>query len=167
MAAGATYEPIATTTLSGTSTTITFSSISSAYTDLRIVFVGTANSSDDLRLKFNGDTGANYSRQDFFGDGTSAISAGASNSTSFGIAVSAGLKAEIAFLTIDIFSYSGSLNKTSLVTYSYNRAAVGTGYVYRQVGLWRDTTAINAFTLTQNTSFQTGTTVSLYGILKA
>jgi hypothetical protein len=41
----ATYEPIATTTLGGAAATITFSSISSAYTDLRIVLVGTTTAS--------------------------------------------------------------------------------------------------------------------------
>jgi len=40
MAAGKTYEPIATTTLSSSAATITFSSISGSYTDL--VFVSTA-----------------------------------------------------------------------------------------------------------------------------
>ena len=37
MAAGATYEPIATTTLTSAQTGITFTGISSAYTDLILV----------------------------------------------------------------------------------------------------------------------------------
>ena len=41
MAAGATYEPISTTTLGSNTNTVSFTSISSAYTDLIFVFEGT------------------------------------------------------------------------------------------------------------------------------
>jgi hypothetical protein len=68
-----TYEPIATTTLSSAAATITFSSISSAYTDLRLVFVGTsvANSNNCI-VTFNSDTGFNYSQTALYGTGATA-----------------------------------------------------------------------------------------------
>jgi len=63
MAAGATYEPIATTTVSGSSTsTVTFSSISGTYTDLVIIGnLGSQTTNAFPYLQFNGDTGSNYS----------------------------------------------------------------------------------------------------------
>ena len=77
-----TYDPIATTTISGSSTnTYTFSSIPSTYTDLVLAFAnfqGTTNYS--FALRFNGDSGSNYSYTVLEGNGTSA-SSGTSTST--------------------------------------------------------------------------------------
>lgn len=71
----ATYEPIATTTASGSSSSITFSSISSAYTDLVLVANASVTSgSDTAILRFNGDTGSNYSRTFLSGNGSSTFS---------------------------------------------------------------------------------------------
>lgn len=161
----ATYEPIATNTLGSAATTITFTSISSSYTDLRLIFIGKASTNDDFRLQFNNDTGTNYSRVDIYGDGSSASSARANGAADIRIASNDGLDANIALATIDVFSYAGSTNKTCLITYSHDKN--GSGYVYRQVGIWNSTSAINRITLTQNTNFATGTTATLYGIKNA
>ena len=45
MAAGATYEPIATQTLASAAASITFSSIAATYTDLRLVLTCTTKGS--------------------------------------------------------------------------------------------------------------------------
>ena len=60
MAAGATYEPIATQTLASAAATITFSSIAATYTDLRLIFAKPIGGSS-LLLRFNSDTATNYS----------------------------------------------------------------------------------------------------------
>ena len=76
-----TYEKIATNTVSGSSTTsIEFSSISSAYTDLTIVLVGTLPTSNGVRVHFNSDTGNNYSYTSLRGNGTAASSSSATSS---------------------------------------------------------------------------------------
>lgn len=162
----ATYEPIATTTLGSAASSITFSSIPGTYTDLVLIFAGKGNSSnDDLRLQFNGDTGTNYSRTDLYGDGTSAASARGTGGADIRIAASDGLDTNMAFLKVDIFSYAGSTNKTCLVSWSHDKN--GSGYVYNQVGLWRNTSAITSVRLSLNTQFAANTTATLYGILKA
>ena len=75
MAAGATYTPIATTTLASAQSSITFNSFS-GYTDLVLVSNwASANSTAFLNIQFNGDTGNNYSETEIRGDGTSASSA--------------------------------------------------------------------------------------------
>ena len=62
MAAGSTYTPIATTTLSSAQSSVTFSSLGS-YTDIILVYAGTGTSTDTqgIRFQVNGDTGTNYS----------------------------------------------------------------------------------------------------------
>ena len=62
MAAGSTYTPIATQTLSSSVSNITFSSISGIYTDLiLIVNIAETPSIGSFVFRVNGDSGNNYS----------------------------------------------------------------------------------------------------------
>jgi hypothetical protein len=160
----ATYEPIATTTLGTAASTITFSSITSAYTDLRLVVVGTSASSGQLRMQFNGDTATNYSRLYMFGTGASALSGNQPNLESIrGDTLQTTIPILQAF---DIFSYAGSTNKSVLMDLC--RDTNGSGQVSRMVGTWRNTAAITSIVLLTSTgNFEIGTTATLYGILKA
>ena len=160
-----TYEPIATTTLGSDTTNISFTSISSAYTDLRLVFVGRGSTNDDFRLRYNSDTGTNYSRTDLYGNGSTVTSARAANAADIRIGANDGLDGNIALATIDIFSYTGSTNKTCLITYSHDKN--GSGFVYSTVGLWRNTSAITTITLNHGANFLAGSTATLYGIKNA
>ena len=161
MAAGATYEPIATTTLGTSASSITFSSISSAYTDLRlVVFIKT---SGNTNLQFNSDTGTNYSVTALLGDGSTASSANTTSKTSIWGQQSS-LYSSGSLWTVDIFNYAGSTYKTCLMTTSADKN--GSGSVERTVGLWRSTSAINSIFFNGGT-YDAGTTATLYGILKA
>jgi hypothetical protein len=162
----ATYEKIATTTLGSSSATITFSSIGSGYTDLRLVLTGTTNTAANPLIRFNNDTGSNYSRTMLTGDGTSATSSRNTSATSIN-GGQGGFDTTIpSFAEIDIFSYAGGTNKTCLIAWSGDLN--GSGNVARIVGLWRDTTAINRVDLiVSGAVFNTGTTATIYGILKA
>jgi hypothetical protein len=62
MAAGPTYELIASQTIasSGTTVTVSFTSIPATYTDLRLVWVGTNSASGNQRVLLNSDAGNNY-----------------------------------------------------------------------------------------------------------
>ena len=55
MPAGATYEPIATASGNGPTATVTFSSISSSYTDLVIVSNVLSTTAQYLRMRLNSD----------------------------------------------------------------------------------------------------------------
>ena len=74
------FESIATATGTGSSSTITFSSIPSTYTHLQIRGIGksvlsTPASSDYAKMYFNGDTStANYYAHQLYGDGSTAAS---------------------------------------------------------------------------------------------
>jgi len=162
-----TYEKIATTTLGSANSTITFSSISSAYTDLRLVFNGSPVSSTYLKMQFNSDTATNYSWTYLSGSG-SAANSGSGTSSTFILAAaqSSSSSAYPSLSSIDIFSYAGSTFKTVLTSYAgdYN----GSGLVNANVSLWRSTSAINTITIFYNTgNIAASSTATLYGILKA
>lgn len=160
----ATYEPIATQTLGSTAASITFSSIPSTYTDLKIILVGTASSALLTNLKFNNDTGSNYSRTQLDGDGSAASS---TVNTNNGF-ISMGLIGSTypAFQSIDIFSYGGSTYKTVLGSFSND--SNGSGNARNIVGIWLNTAAITTVTLGLGSgTYSVGTTATLYGIKAA
>jgi hypothetical protein len=160
----ATYEKIATTTLGSAAANITFSTISSAYTDLRLVVNCLLTATQDVYLRINGDTGTNYSSTSLKGDGSSASSG---RQTSVAQVFLDEAQTTIPTLyEVDIFSYTGSTNKTGLVATSADRN--GSGYTQRRVFLWRNTAAITSLIIVPNvTTLKAGTTATLYGILKA
>ena len=161
----ATYEKIATTTLTSASADITFNSIAASWTDLRVVLVNKGGTSG-CRLQFNSDTATNYSNTSLIGTGSSAASARATSSDRISLEYWGMDATTPSMYTVDIFSYAGSTNKTVLGTASedYN----GSGSTSVRVGLWRSTSAITTVKLfTVGTAFQSGTTATLYGILKA
>jgi len=161
----ATYEKIATTTLGSAASSITFSSISSAYTDLVVVVQGTYSTSDSLiTLRYNNDTGTNYSSTTMYGNGTSALSY--RDTTASAIQVGwyphPGGAAVVSNTTIHILNYSNA------TTYKTNLCRADTSNVQgaaARVGLWRSTAAINRIDLIMSTgNLQTGTTATIYGI---
>lgn len=166
----ATYDPIATTTLGSAASSITFSSISSAYTDLRLVVSNiTTDLATNYFVQFNNDTSSNYSYTVLAGDGfNSTYATRAINQVRAPIGVYGGSTTIPSFFAMDIFSYAGSTQKTFL----YNRAndlnSTASSVEYF-VGLWRSTSAINSIKIFPGASanFKTNTTATLYGILKA
>jgi hypothetical protein len=171
MAAGATYEPIATQTLASTNISITFSSIAATYTDLRVVLNATVNiAAGNIWVNFNGDTASNYSQTVLNGGGSgSGNSARLTSQTKITLADQGnGTSSTInQMFTLDIFSYAGSTNKTLLSVDSQDEN--GSGNVSARVGLWRNTAAITSIALSATTGrlFNIGTTATLYGIKAA
>jgi hypothetical protein len=163
----ATYEPIATTTLGTTAASITFSSISSSYTDLRVVLsnVTVSSASGNLITQFNSTT-TGYSQTFLLGSGSIAESVRYTNFDGiYGSYNQLPSTTVPTFFTLDIFSYAGSTFKTCLGTSSldYN----GSGEVARIVGLWRNTAAITSVKLDFSSNFKAGTTATIYGIKAA
>lgn len=170
MAAGSTYTPIATTTLSNSSSTLyTFSSIPSTYTDLVLVFNGTATTNGNtLFARFNGDTASNYSWTYMYGSGTAAGSS-RSNNNSNGILMggnNTGLSSTInSVIVLQIQDYNNTTTyKTALSKFTL---APQEG-INVTVGTWRSTSAINSITIRMDlNNLNTGTVISLYGITAA
>lgn len=170
MPAGTTYEPIATTTLSTATSSVTFSSISGSYTDLVVV----VNSSQETTgtyssyIQLNGDTGNNYSRIMLYGTGSAAGSALQSNNPSLYLGTwnAAQSSTDRQVLIINFNNYSNTTTyKTMLGRYNVAGVEVGAG-----VGTWRNTAAITSINLASGSganNFASGSTFTLYGIKAA
>jgi len=168
MPAGATYEPIATTTLGSNQTSVTFSSLGS-YTDIVGIVTITTTSAGSLFLRFNSDTGTNYSHTRLGGDGSTATSGRATSADRMQIGYhSTGTNTSNPGVSkVHIFSYGGSTNKTVLCETAGDNN--GSGDVSRYVGLWRSTAAVTSvtFDVGGTINFKTGSTFTIYGIKAA
>lgn len=169
MAAGPTFEPLATTTLGSAASSITFSSIPSTYTDLRVVLSNnpTASTGQNVVLTFNNDTATNYSTTLIRGNGSVAVSSALTNRANMSLDNNGTSTTYPNLYELDIFSYAGSTYKTALVSNSSDFN--GSGEVTKIVGLWRSTSAINRidFKYATGSNFSTGTTATIYGIRAA
>lgn len=168
----ATYDSIATTTLGSANTTITFSNIPNTYTDLRLIFVGrTSSGADTLMIRFNGNTGTVYSRTYIHaqpGYPGTPLSGRSTDQSSIDVMGVQSLKStQPEMVTLDIFSYASSNNKTVLATYAADLNGNGSS-VASTVALARITSAISSISLViLNPDMAAGTTATLYGILRA
>lgn len=170
MAAGQTYTPIATTTVSSAVQTVTFPSITGSYTDLVIVCANLKNPlADTPYIKFNSDGNANYSTTWINYYNTTADSSRVSNSTG-GVVLGAynvGMSSSVpSNVIINIQNYSNTTNyKSSLIRWnSYNE-------IYAIVGEWRSTSAITDIDLISglngSSRWSVGSSFTLYGIQAA
>jgi len=164
-----TYEPIATTTLGSATNTFTFSGISSAYTDLRLIArITGATATSDAGLKLNNDASTIYYQTTFRGNGAVAVTDSVATNSSFYANLSADLGNNYAVITFDFLSYANSTYKTCLSTFNSDRN--GSGYVVQLGNLYRSTNAINRidlFLFNAAHTFNVGSSVTLYGILRA
>ena len=159
-----TYEKIATTTLGSNTNTVTFSSISGSYTDLRLVETSRLTGAAHSNMRFNSDTGSNYSGTNLSGNGTSASSGRGTNTTAlfYGSTDGQGAVNNYTQVIWDVMNYSNTTTyKTALV-----RASQALTESTTAVGLWRNTAAITSITLfpTNSKDFITGSTFTIYGI---
>lgn len=162
-----TYTPIATTNGTGSSSSITFSSIPSTYTDLILIVNGaTASSTGNPCLRFNGDTGTNYSRTNLGGSGSSAYTDRETSANRIlligGVYFSNTLNTN---LIVHIQNYSNTTTYKSTLC----RANKATDAVDANVGMWRNTAAINSLTFFTASGFNisSDSTFTLYGIAAA
>jgi hypothetical protein len=172
MAAGATYEPITTTTLGSASATVDFTSISSAYTDLVLVgnFGLTLPDESPMLRVGNGsfDTGTNYSSTELYGNGSSAGSQRTSSATGARITYAFGGGSSVSSNFVLQFqnyanttTYKTVLDRVNITTGTYQGSAA-------IVSLWRSTSAINQIRLyLTGGNYLTGSTFTLYGITAA
>jgi hypothetical protein len=173
------FESIATVSGTGSSATITFSSIPSTYVALQLRFIGKStdsatNTQYNYRLRFNSDTGNNYARHALNGDGAVAQATGASSVDSIGPSYTpipnsgSGLTNMMGVGIIDIHDYASTTkNKTARVFTGtdLNRTTAPTGQVILHSGVWLNTNAITSIDLQLTTgSWTTSSVFSLYGI---
>lgn len=173
MPAARTYEPIATTTLGSSQSTITFNSFS-GYTDL-VLIVSARDSrvadGDGIQLCFNSDTspsGTNYSTTYLDNGPGSSRESNARAISFFQIAGNNYASNGYGTVIINIQNYANT---------STFKTAIGGGgwapnYMARSVGTWRSTAAITSLTIYpgfngSGYTFAAGSTFTLYGITAA
>jgi hypothetical protein len=166
----AAYEAIASTTLSTTTTGVTFSSIPSTYEHLQIrCFTRDSNASNTvvMYLRLNGDTGANYARHALYGDGATAFATGQTATTViWGAATSAASATANAFgvCIFDVLDYA-STNKYKTGRSIGGYDANGNGRADFGSGLWLNTAAVNSVTVfSGGAGFISGSVFALYGL---
>jgi hypothetical protein len=159
----ATYTPIASITLGTAASSVTFSSIPQTYTDLVCVINGRTTADAGIVVQFNSDTASNYSMTAVYGNGSTVTSARQSNVSSIGVGGISSASQEQGTNIIQINNYSNTTTNKSLLARANNST-----FVQLRVGLYRSTSAITSCTLNADgTTFMTGTTFNLYGILGA
>jgi hypothetical protein len=167
MPAGSTYTPIATTTLGTLSTSYTFSSIPTTYTDLILVMAGTAAGDAPYFQVGNGsvDTGSNYSTTSLYGNGSTA---GSSRTTNATIGYLGGFVTGIGTSQANIIAHFQNYSNTTTYKTVLSRLSAQQYQVEATVSLWRSTAAINTIKIgIGGTGFAIGSTFTLYGIASA
>jgi hypothetical protein len=165
-----TYEPIATNTLGSAAATVTFSTISGAYTDLVLVTnLKTTTTSQEVTVKINNDTGSNYSLTNLRGDGSTAASLRRSSQTVGNISKEISPNTAFEFVSVSTFmNYSNATTYKTWLSRNNRASASNAPGTEALVGLWRSTSAITELVIgLTGGNFDTGSTFTLYGIKSA
>jgi hypothetical protein len=172
-AAGGSYESIATANGTGSSGTITFTSIPSTYQHLQLRMINKGGSAGGfpagMQLIFNSDTTAtNYYNHNLRGNGSAAAASAGNDNASYVWAGAGSDGANIyAAGILDVLDYANT-NKyktgRSLIGADYN----GSGMIILGSILWKNTAAITSITCisdpTYTGNWTTSTSFALYGI---
>ena len=163
------YESIMSASGTGSSGTITFTSIPGTYKHLQVRFFADLDTADRvLRMRINGvsSTGT-YAKHGVEGNGSTASAYGVDSTSAtwldVGYVVSAGHNPAVAI--IDILDYANtSKNKTTRTLAGNDQN--GAGLVGLYSGLYMSTSAITSieFTINGSGNFSTPSSFALYGI---
>jgi hypothetical protein len=174
-AATGSYESIATVNGTGSSGTITFSSIPSTYVALQLRYISrnsaAGTGSGDVLLRFNSDSGSNYAFHYMTGNGSVASSNGSATQTSIKLDNASTNNGEtsgnMTVGIIDIHDYASTTKYKTAREFQGNDNNGNSSSICRLYsGLWMSTSAISTITLTLNlaNNFTTASTFALYGI---
>jgi hypothetical protein len=156
-----TYTPISTQTLASAAASVSFSGIPQNYTDLVLIAdFATLNTNSTVSLRFNGDSGNNYSMTRLYGNGSSATSDRATNTSSTQVGFAGDGSRSVQRFQIQSYSNT-TTNKTVI------GRADGAGILtMATAGLWRNTAAITSIDILalSATNIPSGSTFTLYGI---
>ena len=151
---------LANITLGSSAATVTFSSIPATYRDLRLVINGkTTIGQYSTIFEINGDTGSNYYRVYFTGNGSTTTSA--TSATTYAILADENPTTP-GIDILDFMDYSAT-DKHKSIIYRNNVADTSSGAGALR---WANTAAITSFKIGSGAStWMAGSTFSLYGIV--
>jgi hypothetical protein len=161
------YQSIMTETLTGSQSSVTFSSIPATFTHLQVRFMNFAQSSTAQYFRLNGDTGSNYARHLLVGSGSSAAAYAGASQTELWPISGINTSSFPAVGIIDILDYKNTSKYKTTRTLGGidNNGGATNNEVAISSGVWMNTNAITSITFfplsgnfTQYSSF------ALYGI---
>ena len=158
--------PLANITLGSTAASVTFSSISGAYKDLRLVIQGGANGpgGGGCQYRINSDTGDNYRWVTAESNGSAASSAwnGNNYAETFNNYLLWGYdSAPNTVVTMDFLDYSATDKHKTILTRGNNGSKASNMMTVR----WFSTAAISTISFSAvGASFIVGSTFTLYGV---
>lgn len=163
---------IASTELSTSNPTVTFSSIPQGYTDLKVVLSvrsfsssSTGNVAIDMLIN---SVSTNRSAKRIFGIGTT-VGSDAPSGARLGSAISTDAATSSTFSSLEIYipNYSNSNSKTFSVDSVTENNSTSAWEIDLTAGLWANSSAITAlaFSNSDSSHFMANSTFTLYGIL--
>jgi len=175
MPSASTYDHIASTTLSSSGSTVTFSNIPQNYTDLILIGYSSdstsGTSSSNVQIRFNGNTDSGYlggSGVSFLGTGVAANAFALNNISGIWAGYQSSASGIFGTFHLDIMGYSQSdVFKCVLARAAWGVGTVGVPRVEYAVNTWRDTRPITSMVITGAVGFAAGTQWNLYGIKAA
>jgi hypothetical protein len=157
-----TYEPIATTTLASATTTISFTSISSSYTDLVLRVSGSVANDANIYIKLNNASsgmGWGRIRQNTRGGTPQQINS-TSPATYMNIGFLSGNDPFACIIDINAYTSTNTYKQILSRNFSVNRNNYGAGG-------WISTAAVNRVDFITDENMAIGTKATLFGILRA
>lgn len=162
-----TYDPIASTTLTSSASSVAFSSldtIAAGYRDLILVSNAVGSGSGiDVYIRLNGDTGSNYNRAYMSGTGSSTYAGTSTNATWFFLTAWAALHNSNPWQnTFELMDFSATDKHKSALWRTDQASNYGTEAM---AGRWASTSAVTSLVIgTTSGSFNSGATFALYGV---
>lgn len=170
------FESIATATGTGSSGTITLSSIPGTFAHLQLRLIGKRSAMSDVAyyIRLNSDTGSNYDYHYLRGR-LGGATAGVINNESYiqlGGTPNSSANTNVHTVTVlDILDYTNTNKYTTVRLLSgcdQNISSSSDTYVWFGSGLWRNTNAITSISVILDSgNWSTTTQVALYGIKAA
>lgn len=163
-----TFVAIATANLStGTSASISFTSIPATYTDLYLVVSARNNGNGSGQYIQYNSSSSSYSQVRLISDGPTATSpSNTFTSSNFFLAMDNRANASgFGVATIYIIDYQGANNKHTVQSSTNPDRGTSYDFIETDAATWNNTAAITSITLTpESASFAQHTTATLYGI---
>lgn len=164
---------IADTTIATPQASITFSSIPSGYTDLKLVLstrdtnTNSTNAFANINMTFNGDGGSNYSSRLIYSLGAGLGNSGLATASGIGVIYHTSASATAnTFGNAEVYipNYTVAQNK-SVSSEGQSETNATAGFIYLTAAQWNNTAAITTINLQSMTTFAAGSTATLYGVL--
>jgi hypothetical protein len=174
-AAGGAFESIATATGTGSSGTITFSSIPSTFKHLQIrgIWRTTYAGNPDFicAITANSDTGSNYAWHNLEGNASTVSASGGASDTrilSTRFAASSVASNTLGVVILDVLDYTSTSKYKTFRLFGGvdDNGTAPANKIHLRSGLWLSTSAINTITFTTigSDNWTTQTSLALYGI---